>query len=161
MSWTAAEVASVISAAAAVIALFFVGTQIRYAARSVDLQAIQSFLNSVKVAEAQLAGSSTDAERRSAFFEYLDLLEANALALRRSLYPKASRDLVTNKLVGAIATLHAAEDWHGAIQSAMRDDSVFTELRWFEGRYESDIKARAAVESWSPRQDSNPRPLRS
>lgn len=140
----AAAAGQVVAAATAVVALFFVGVQIRVARQTADLQALQEFLRSATEREACLRDSETDHKKQQAFWEFLNFLEVNAAAVNGGLFHHVSRSIVVDKLCTSIAVIQENAEWHDQFHQAVTASTTFAELAKFMKRERQTIEARSA-----------------
>lgn len=139
----AAAAGQVVAAGAAVLALLFVGVQIRVARKTADLQALQEFVRSATEREARLR-SASDQEKQQAFFEFLNFLEMNAAAVNGGLFHNKSRAMVIDKLCTSIVVIQENPAWHPHFVEAVMTATTFSDLQKFMERERKTIEKRAA-----------------
>ncbi|MGI8569391.1 MAG: hypothetical protein ACR2KT_10140 [Methylocella sp.] len=137
-----AAVGQAIAAIAAVVGLWFVGCQIRYARKTADLQAMQEFFSCITEREDRLINADSNDKKRQAFNELLNFLEVSAAADNNELFPKATRSIVIDKPCTSIAEIQEAPAWHNQICDAVRSSTTFVELGKFMKRNRKAIKDR-------------------
>ena len=139
-----ATTAQVLAAFASVVALGFVGLQIRSARTVADLTALQEFWRNITKQERKLSDPDTT-KKQMAFLELLNFLEITAAAVNDKLYPKVSRRIVRDKLQSSVAALECAPDWHKMFLDAVATPTTFSELLKFMGRDRRQIKETVAM----------------
>jgi hypothetical protein len=128
----------------------------RYARKTADLHALQEFLRGVTEREDRV-GNADPNEKKQAFNELLNFLEANAAADNGDLFPKTTRSIVVDKLCTSIAEIQEAPAWHNQICEAVRSSTTFVELGKFMKRNRkaindrvAELRSKAAVSTISP-----------
>ncbi|WP_438346794.1 hypothetical protein [Methylorubrum populi] len=152
--WSAiSALGTVAQAVTALVGLLFVGTQIRQARKTGDLQSLQDFLRAAKDHEHALINSGSDEDREKAFYEFVNFLEIQAAALRGGLFSSVTRRIVREKIRDSVAVIEDIEPWMAKLESAISSETTFEHLRRFckrERRYIDRVKrARADVGSTS------------
>ena len=139
-----ATAAQVLAAFASVVALGFVGLQIRSARTVADLTALLEFWRNVTEQEGKLFDPDA-ARKQMAFLELLNFLEVTAAAVNDKLFPKVSRRIVRDKLQTSIAVLQCAPDWHKTFLDAVATSTTFSELLKFMKRNRRQIEEMVAM----------------
>lgn len=152
--WSAiSAIGTIAQAATALVGLLFVGTQIRQARKTGDLQSLQEFLRATKAHEHALINSIIDEDREKAFYEFMNFLEIQAAALRGKLFSSVTRKIVREKIRDSVAVIEDIEPWMAKLEAAISSETTFEHLRAFckrERRHIDRVKrARADVTATS------------
>lgn len=132
-------IAESVAAGAAVLALWFIGSQIKQARKTSDLLTLQAFLKDAKEHENALITAKSDEEKNQAFIELLNFLEVYAAALNNKLVPKVSKDFVHQKIRDSIVLIQSAPEWHPLLQGAITSLETFDALSKFMKDNKSEI----------------------
>jgi hypothetical protein len=113
----------------AAVSAIFAGIQIRLAARTAVVQALQSFNKECQERELAIANADSTEAKEHAFLEFMNFLELYAGILNRNLLRGLARDLVRDRLIDSMIVIERAEGWHDAIDRAIFHTETFGELR--------------------------------
>lgn len=148
--WSAiSALGTIAQAVTALLGLLFVGTQIRQARRTGDLQSLQEFLRATKDHEHALINASNDEHREKGFYEFINFLEIQAAALQGNLFSSVTRKIVREKIRDSVAVIEDIEPWMAKLDAAISSDTTFEHLRDFckrERRHIDRVK-RARAEA--------------
>ncbi len=146
--WSAiSALGTVAQAVTALVGLLFVGTQIRQARKTGDLQSLQEFLHAAKDHEHALINSGSDEDREKAFYEFVNFLETQAAALRGGLFSSVTRRIVREKIRDSVAVIEVIEPWMAKLDAAISSETTFEHLRDFcrrERRHIDRVKCARA-----------------
>lgn len=130
--WSAiSALGTIAQAATALVGLLFVGTQIRQARKTSDLQSLQEFLRVTKDHEHALINSGSDEDREKAFYEFVNFLEIQAAALRGGLFSSVTHKIVREKIRDSVAVIEDIEPWMAKLEAAISSETTFEHLRNF------------------------------
>jgi hypothetical protein len=142
VDWEAVSyIATAISTVVAIIGFGAVTYQILQARKSSDLEGIQSFFSGITLREHEFITATICDNKTKSFNELVNYFEVYALAINKKLLPKASRDLVIDKLIEGIALIHVDATWLTSYQSAKITPNTFCELEKFTNKYKKKIEA--------------------
>jgi hypothetical protein len=128
--------ATLLTAVAAILALWFNGYQIRRSRLATDLQALTDFNSGMNERERALASAKAKGadEQRFAFNEFMNFLEFYAFVDNTGMLVRSSRSLMRDKIADSLAGIELM-GWNEEVERSKSTMETFKEIERFRQRH--------------------------